>query len=241
MMGVVNTKDWFVDDRWREKINEDVHRHLFAHGMARRNQQEIMKQLAEKNVWAFVAKKFAELKKGWNGPDVPIYIFPADATNRSLQHEFGGKSGVAFFDQLFLFLLPHVSNEHIYALLIHEYNHVCRLHVDPKDERDYTLLDRIVMEGLAEHAVRERLGSEYVAKWTTYYTKEQLEQFTKKWLVPNLSLRPDDARYRALLYGSMLYPRMLGYAVGYEVVRRALAKKTMTKLLTMTSEKIFFM
>lgn len=240
-MGVINTKNWFEHDKWREKINEDVQRHLFAHGMARRNQQEIMKQLVEKNVWAFVAKKFMELKKEWDGPDVPIYIFPADATNRSLQHEFGGKSGVAFFDQLFLFLLPHVSNEHIYALLIHEYNHVCRLHADPKDERDYTLLDRIVMEGLAEHAVRERLGSDYVAKWTTYYTKEQLEQFTKKWLVPNLSLRPDDARYRALLYGSMLYPRMLGYAVGYEVVRRALAKKTMTELLTMTSEQIFFM
>lgn len=110
-MGVINTKNWFEHDKWREKINEDVQRHLFAHGMARRNQQEIMKQLEQKNVWAFVAKKFAELKKEWNGPDVPIYILPADATNRSLQHEFGGKSGVAFFDQLFLFLLTMTSEQ----------------------------------------------------------------------------------------------------------------------------------
>ncbi|EMI10168.1 DUF2268 domain-containing protein [Anoxybacillus gonensis] len=240
-MGVVNTKDWFVDDRWRKKIKEDVQRHLFAHGMARRNQHDTMKQLAQKNVWAFVAKKFTELQKEWDGPDVPVFIFPADATNRSLQHEFGGKSGVAFRDQLFLFLLPHVSNEHIYALLIHEYNHVCRLHADPKDERDYTLLDRIVMEGLAEHAVKERLGSEYVATWTTYYTEEQLKQWMKKWMIPNLSTRPDDARYRALLYGSAFYPRMLGYAVGYEVVKRALEKKTMMELLSMKSEEIFFM
>ncbi|SFA45797.1 Uncharacterized protein YjaZ [Anoxybacillus pushchinoensis] len=240
-MGVVNTKHWFERDLWREKIKEDVQRHLFTYGMARRNQGEIMKQLEQKNVWAFVAKKFAELKKEWNGPDVPIYILPADATNRTLQHEFGGKSGVAFRDQLFLFLLPHLSNEHIYALLIHEYHHVCRLHVDPKDEREYTLIDRIVMEGLAEHAVYERLGSEYVAKWTTYYTEEQLKKFTKKWIVPNMSLRPDDARYRAILYGLSFYPRMLGYAVGYEIVKRASTKKKMIELFAMPSEEIFLL
>ncbi len=85
-----------------KKIKEDVQRHLFAHGMARHNQHDTMKQLAEKT-YGRLSQKVYRTPKEWDGPDVPIFIFPADATNRSLQREFGGKSGVAFRDQLFLF------------------------------------------------------------------------------------------------------------------------------------------
>lgn len=91
-----------------------------------------------------------------------------------------GKSGLAFKDKLFLFLSDQNSDNEIRALLVHEYNHVCRLAKNGKQEENYVLLDSIILEGLAENAVRELVGEEYLAKWTSYYTEGQLNQMWKK-------------------------------------------------------------
>lgn len=72
------------------------------------------------------------------------------------------------------------SDNEIRALLVHEYNHVCRLAKNDKQEENYILLDSIILEGLAENAVRELVGEEYLAKWTSYYTEGQLNQMWKK-------------------------------------------------------------
>ena len=61
-------------------------------------------------------------------------------------------------------------------MFTHEYNHVCRLSKFQKSEEDYVLLDSIILEGLAENAVRERLGEEFLATWTSYYSNEELKK-----------------------------------------------------------------
>ena len=57
---------------------------------------------------------------------------------------------------IFLFVCGRNSVEELKVLLAHEYHHICRLHQIETKETEYTLLDTMIMEGLAEQAVTER-------------------------------------------------------------------------------------
>lgn len=109
-------------------------------------------------------------------------------SNPKIMRDQNGKSGLAFKDKLFLFLSDQNSDNEIRALFVHEYNHVCRLAKNDKQEENYILLDSIILEGLAENAVRELVGEEYLAKWTSYYTEGQLNQMWKKIIYPNSNI-----------------------------------------------------
>lgn len=202
--------------------------HLQSHGMLRywSDGQKTMKGLREKGVFQHVNKEERLLKKRWNGPDVPIIILPVDERNRKIRAEFGSKSGLAFRDKLFLFLSTHISSSSISAIITHEYNHVCRLENMPKEEKDVTLLDTIVLEGLAENAVYERFGESEIAGWTSFYSEKQLEHFQNRLIRPYFELRRQDGRlFSNILFGKGYYPDMLGYAVGYNIVKKYLSSK----------------
>jgi uncharacterized protein YjaZ len=220
----------------------EIFLHLSRHGMYRsvNGLRQVIEEMKEKNIWEEVAKIYAALMKRWNGPDIPIFIFPADWQNRRLSREFNSKGGLAYQDKLFLFLLPHHTKKEMEAVITHEYNHVCRLKRMGKKEEDNTLLDAIVLEGLAENAVCEYVGQSYKAKWTTYYSSEQLVKFWTRYLLPYQSINAAHPLYDRLLYGLNFYPNMLGYAVGYEIVKRCLTKKNvpLERLMTISSEQI---
>jgi uncharacterized protein YjaZ len=219
----------------------EIFLHLTRHGMYRsaNGLKEIVEKMKEKNIWEYVNKKYSELRKRWNGPDIPIFIFPADWKNRRIQREFNGKSGLAFKDKLFLFLLPHHQKEEIQAVLTHEYNHVCRLNKYTKEEEQYTLLDSIILEGLAENAVGEVVGGEYQASWTNYYPEERAYEFWKRFLYENRNVKKEHPLHQQLLYGSMFYPKMLGYFVGYHIVKSYLRKSSIYEAMACSSEEIF--
>ena len=75
-----------------------------------------------------------------------------------MQREFNGRAGVAFTDKLFVFMTSHTSDEEMLAVLTHEYHHVCRLKAINQSDETITLLDAMMMEGLAERAVEEYCG-----------------------------------------------------------------------------------
>ncbi|GAA3329650.1 hypothetical protein GCM10020331_078760 [Ectobacillus funiculus] len=52
----------------------------------------------------------------------------------------------------------------------------------PSKEEDYTLLDTMILEGLAEAAVAERYSKAYHAPWTRYYTKQEAVQFWHRYV-----------------------------------------------------------
>lgn len=182
-----------------------------------------------KNVWAQVDKEYSVLQKQWNGPQVPIFIFPADETNSKIKRDFNGKSGLAFKDKLFLFFSPHNTHSEIKAVLTHEYNHVCRLKKYKKNESDFTLLDTVILEGLAENAVREQCGSSNLAGWTKYYSDEKIQRIVEELIIPNRNINRNERKYSDILYGKSFYPKMAGYCAGYSLVRNYLES---TKLQT---------
>lgn len=235
-MSVIRTDAWLLDlyhhpiklcaklKSYFERASEaELYNHLTIHGMYRPDRQglEQVKALQNNKVWEIVQKDERYLREKWEGPDVPIFIFPVDGRNQKIQRDLKGKSGLAYKDKLFLFVSDENTEKEIRALFTHEYNHVCRLASMAKKEEHYVLLDTVVMEGLAENAVRERFGEELLAGWTSYYTDEELEKMWKQLIRPNRDILTTDRRHQELLYGlKSFHPKMLGYCVGYYLVKK---------------------
>ncbi len=240
-MSVIKTDQWLLDSYYNpkdicEKLKgyfskasaAEIYEYLKMHGMYRplRQGMEQVRALQKNKAWEIVQKDYLALQKSWGGPDIPIFIFPSDVTNRKIQRDFNGKSGLAFKDKLFLFFTEQNTEKEIKAVLTHEYNHVCRLAKFRKSEDYYVLLDTIILEGLAENAVRERFGSDYLASWTSYYTDEELEKMWTVLLHPNKNVKKTDRKHMELLYGlRRSYPKMLGYCVGYYLVKKYMEEK----------------
>ncbi|MGG3923607.1 DUF2268 domain-containing protein, partial [Geobacillus thermodenitrificans] len=162
-----------------------------------------------------------------------------DDENPKLAREFHGKGGVAFADKLFFFLLSDHRDDEIAALVAHEYNHVCRLQKLPDGGKEATLLDAVIMEGLAEHAVAETVGAEKCASWTAYYTDWELERFWRRYIAPNQDVAVSHPLSTRILYGIGWYPKMGGYAVGHAIVQRCLGRgHSLTKLMAMEAKQI---
>lgn len=210
---------------------EAIYELLTSYGMFRKPIKGYLnhvKSWQERQFWKVIHKELKKLRQKWNGPDVPIYILPSDPFNRQLLMHHNGKSGLAFRDQIFLFISPKTTEQELAALFTHEYNHVCRLSKYVKKEYEYTLLDSIILEGLAENGVREQIGETYLAPWTRIYKPRQLRKFWKQLLLPASTIPIHHRKHDILLYGSRLYPKMLGYAVGYHLVYQYLTLNSLT-------------
>lgn len=193
-----------------------------------KNGKKNVKQLQENQLWEIVANETEQLQRVWNGPDIPIFIFPSDVNNQKLIEDFNGKSGLAFDNKLFLFLSEHNKEKEIRAMVTHEYNHVCRLSKYKKKEEDYVLLDTIILEGLAENSVKERYGEEWLADWTSYYTTEQLENMWRKIVYPNRNILKAKDKHHEILFGFRHYPKMVGYCVGYYLVKKYMESNSLS-------------
>lgn len=255
-MGVISTDEWLLESYFEPiKICEklisyfpkatprEIYQYLLLYGMYKpiKRDKEIVLKLRSNQVWNVVESEYQKLKQIWAGPEIPIFIFPSNIMSREIVHIYNGKSGLAFRDKLFLFLSGQNSEKEIKAVLTHEYNHVCRLNKYQKEEGEYTLGDSIILEGLAETAVKERYGSKYLAPWTTLYTKEQAIKMWKKYIAPNFELLQSTKKHRDLLYGSKFsYPHMCGYNTGFHIVQQAIEKSNLTSsdLLAYPTDKI---
>lgn len=255
-MGVISTDKW-LQSSWDHPIKlceklkkhftgvsaSEIYRYLTMHGMYEhplKNGVELIQRLKKNNIWKIIEKEEEKLRKQWDGPKIPIYIFPSDPYNQELRKNFNGKAGLAFSDKLFLFVSENNSKNEIKALLTHEYNHICRLNQFEKKEEDYVLLDTIILEGLAENAVFEHFSDKYTADWTSYYSDTELEDMWSRLILPNCHLSKYHRKHHVLLYGIGFYPKMVGYCVGYYLVHRFLKKNQLTskELLRIPSSKI---
>lgn len=256
MMAVIPTNEWLRDhyDKplelceklrtyFRDAPASSILDHFRSHGMYGEPEddgKELLDRLEKKRFWEIIREEEKALRTIWQGPDAPVFIFPSDSGNRRMSLESNGKSGLAFRDKLFLFVSPRCTVTDLKALLTHEYHHVCRLSAVEKKEKDYTLLDAVILEGLAENAVRERHGEEATASWTAYYTESQLEKIWSKLVLPHQNLPKGHPRHQRILYGRGLHPKMAGYCAGYYKVRSFMkeSRQSTIDLLGVSAEEI---
>lgn len=185
--------------------------------------------LKEERFWEKTEEVYKKYKKKWNGPEIPIFIFPMNESNMSLMREGKGKSGVSFIDKMFLFLTPLTDLKELEALFVHEYHHICRMNSLKKNPAEYTLLDSIILEGLAEHAVAQNCGETYTGEWTRKYSAANLRRYWNREVSEKLSITRDDRQHDQILFGFGGRPKLLGYALGYEIVKRYIEHENLTE------------
>ncbi|MCK1992856.1 DUF2268 domain-containing protein [Peribacillus muralis] len=235
-MGVISTDEWLKKDfnrpiQMMEKLKSTFHdsldgdaiyQQLLKHGMYSPNQRTKLtwEYLQENDAWKKTQNLFTSYKKLWGGPDVPIYIFPL-MSSWGWKKTNETKSGLAFEDKLFLFYDKEIADKEMEALLIHEYHHVCRLHRLEKEPKEFTLLDTMIMEGLAERTVERYLGAYYLARWTKLYQEDKLQEFWSKHLEGKHMIKRTDPLHDVLLLGQKGFPHMLGYCSGFYLVGKS--------------------
>ncbi|MGE7872789.1 DUF2268 domain-containing protein [Bacillus paramycoides] len=236
-MGVIETAEWLhlyygrpekICEKFTKYIplpKERLYRFLISKGMYRpvmRGEQEI-KELEKKEIWKELSMEYEKLKSWLKGPDVPIFILLSDSYNRTVQGEYNGKAGLSMRHVIFLFVCGRNSVEELKVLLTHEYHHICRLHQIETKETEYTLLDTMIMEGLAEQAVTERYTEKNNAPWTTYLSKEEAIYYWQNVVQERISIKRGTKEHDILLNGLHSYPKMLGYALGFYIVKDCVA------------------
>ncbi|WP_078555195.1 DUF2268 domain-containing protein [Bacillus alkalicellulosilyticus] len=214
----------------------ELHRYLLEQGLVHPDVDisPLLIELEDKKVWHVVRAHYTYLKEKWSGPDTKVFIFPLEERNELMMKQLGGKMGLGFRDKVVLFLSPQANEKEIKALLTHEYHHVCRLNELNKNEEELSLLDSILIEGLAERAVEEEVGSQYLGKWSELYTEDELKQLWQSSFIRALSLK-GKKRHNPYLFGDFRYriPEWAGYSVGYDI-----AKKFQTKTQMPTAEMV---
>ncbi|NRD78422.1 DUF2268 domain-containing protein [Bacillus sp. BRMEA1] len=235
-MGIIRTDKWLRDDFDRpikicEKLKTyfkgqtatEIYTQLLKFGMYRSSKAALnnLHDMKDYNAWDIVDKIFYKYQKQWSGPDIPIFLFPlGQERGFFFRQEERRKAGVSFPDKMFLFLSNYYDPKEIEALFVHEYHHVCRLRTLNKNLQKYTLLDSIIIEGLAEYAVLKNCGEKYLANWCNMYSERELEIFWDRFLKQQLDKKKHDRVHDELLYGGGRVPHLLGYAVGYNIVRK---------------------
>ncbi|MEH7346800.1 DUF2268 domain-containing putative Zn-dependent protease [Bacillus sp. JJ1532] len=242
-MAVVRTDLWLDDDfsncenicaRFSKSFSGDspnkIYKYLSQFGMYKPNRQsyENFTELKKRNYWKKVEAIFRKYKKEWKGPDIPIYIFPMASINSLFSQVKTTKSGVAFKDKLFLFLTPLEDDLELEALFIHEYHHTCRLQHQNKKIEDNTLIDSMILEGLAEHTVKEYCGQDYLAYWCKSYSKKEILNFWERFLKQQRSTKRFSKLHDDILFGRGTYPKMIGYSAGFVFVSMYKEKKDLS-------------
>ncbi|MFB1049786.1 DUF2268 domain-containing protein [Paraliobacillus sp. JSM ZJ581] len=217
-----------------------IQHHLIQHGMFYPDpiDKQVIKQIIAKNYWERVRQQLQTLEKLWSKQEGTLFIFPSDFTNPQLLKQFNGVSGLSFTDKLFLFITDQTTEIQLQVLLTHEYSHICRLQHFSALGLTFTLADAIVLEGIAEAAVKELIGERYCSPWVHLYSKAQLADLWKEWIQPNIDVSSTCMKHYALMYGTEEIPQWAGYAVGYDVIDHYIKKYNIsTKQLITTPTK----
>ncbi|QGH36601.1 hypothetical protein GI584_22215 [Gracilibacillus salitolerans] len=221
--------------------SEAIQEHLLRHGLFSSNlNKEDAQKWIQQNYLSKVNNIYKKCKNAWNGPEPDIFIFPSNEEIRELKEWYNSNAGLSYPDKLFLFLQKNASNREIVALFLHEYSHICRLHHFPKKEMEYTLLDAIILEGIAEWIVRKKVGAAYGNKRIERVTDEILEDLWKKWIAPLQHLKRDHPKHDMIMYGLNGVPKNIGYIIGYNIIQRYMEKQkdSITTLLQTPNHQI---
>ncbi|OCA84267.1 hypothetical protein A8F94_16265 [Bacillus sp. FJAT-27225] len=255
-MGVINTDEWLKKDGnnlneicrklqsyYPEKDHAKIQRELAHFGMYRTYpgvKEDIDRLTDRKEIWEW-AQEFLEIyMKKWEGPEIPLFIFPVANKKHLFRKETMRKSGVAYKDKLFLFLPNDIEKKELKAIFVHEYHHVCRMNFSEGKIEENTLMDSMVMEGLAEHAVLAECGEGYLAEWSKKYPDWKTEQMWKEFFQHNLNLKKKDRSHDRLLFGGGRIPALAGYSVGFWLVKNYYHKRKFDVKNSFKIKKISF-
>ena len=152
-----------------------------------------------------------------------VFVFPYLPTQED--EVFRGVMGVARYScVLHIFLSPDQwSSQALADTVAHELNHTIFYYHHYDDFNNYSLLDEMLVEGLAEN-FREQVIDETPAPWAVALDKEKafesLHSMNKKTLESK-----DRDLIKGVLFGDDVHERWTGYSIGYWLVKELIRKK----------------
>jgi uncharacterized protein YjaZ len=225
---IVPLKDYFPGVN-----SHEIHSYLQSHGLFQKIEgskiSNFLSFLDQKKVEKIVAAQLRKLKKEWQGPSVDVFLLPVDEENTDFIKELGWKCGIGFPDKIFIFLSEKVTLKGLLAVITHEYHHVCRLKQCKRDLKEFSLLDSLLIEGLAECAVEEYVGKKHLGPWCNRYNEEMLNEYWENVMIPNIGLKGKN-NHHPFLYGTgSAMPKWMGYSIGYDIVKTIIRKNKQIK------------
>lgn len=160
--------------------------------------------------------------------------FPTDEDN-----VFDGVMAVAVYSCVFhIFIdLNQYTKNSLENTVAHELNHTIYYYNHYDDFNDYVLLDKLIMEGLAEN-FREQHFDPKISPWSGALAREQALKILKE--SQDLIKTKDEELMYEFMFGSKKYERWTGYSVGYWLVKEFIDKnKSMSwdDLMNLDKEK----
>lgn len=149
-------------------------------------------------------------------PDLPIFIFIypwfPSSTDRIL---FEGITALSTYYTMHIFIDPRsFTKASLQKTIAHEWNHLVfyRYHL----EQNYTLLNHIVMEGLAEIFREEIMGGK-TAPWSLALNERETQKQFK--LLRSKLTKRGMKIYKDVFFGNEKYKRWTGYSIGYRFTK----------------------
>ena len=148
-------------------------------------------------------------------------IFLLDESDTFGREKLGGVS--AFIDyggkQTFIVYPEEKVRPILEATVIHEFHHFWRMGLLHITEENETLLDKLVLEGLAEYFVGQLLGSERQGPFINALTEEQAKELWTSTYQNQLHLKGEETNL--LLFGGEEkgLPLWAGYSMGFHLVQ----------------------
>lgn len=154
--------------------------------------------------------------------EVLVNLIPS--SNPDIRRYMGGASGWTRSEDtvdIYIDAKAPTWKEATQRSLIHEFNHVIRAQRFKKPFEDYTLLDTIAFEGLAQCFEKEILGT-----LPSYARAISLGQARELWLRLKPHLQEIDSQfYRRVFFATKdrEFPHWTGYTISYIIVRRRMS------------------
>jgi uncharacterized protein YjaZ len=207
-----------------KSANFSLQRHFIHLGLIspQEDSEGIINHFKERQYWVTISKHFQRLRNKWKAPDIPIYILPASSNQETIK-KLGGKNGLTVDNAIILFLDAGLSDAALKAIITHEFHHQYRIFITKEKEDSISLLESMIMEGLAELAVQKEVGEQHIAPWASIYSLEEMVPLFQQWIEPHLFTKGRGHHLHYLYGGGVEHvPRWLGYCCGYHIVQSAL-------------------
>ena len=171
--------------------------------------------------------------------ETTVFCFPWNPPNEEMRGVFEGVYGTApYRNTIHLFIdSEYWSEESLWETIAHEWTHLAFYEYNTPLE-DLTLLDSILLEGLAEVFREDQVGGDS-APWSIALSPQASFSYIQ-------SLRPyfssQSLKFiQTIMLGDEQYPQWLGYSMGYHVVKRIYSQGVFTswsQLLQINSHQL---
>lgn len=170
----------------------------------------------------FIKEELVLLQKQYpSNRIIQFELFILDEEDDFVKSKLGGVSAFTNWDGKMCFtVLPEENvRKMLKSVITHEYHHHWRISALEINEANQTLLDRMILEGLAEHFIRLKLGEKYLGPFKDALSEIQAKNLWESHYIQHINDKGTSTD--VFMFGNEEegIPFWGGYALGYYLVK----------------------